>query len=193
MGRPKAIIDWENVGEMLRCGADVRSIASSLGISPDTLYVRSKRDNKVDFSAFSQQKKAQGNDLLRRKQFEVAMTGNVSMLIWLGKNRLGQTDRQAISAEIKGAEVTDKLMSLLLRSKRVYEVFKIDPPGTLFDPENQEHRDGLKKCVASAIKVQTRLLDPMEADLFDGWEERLDQWEKSGFQEMSGSKLELEV
>ena len=185
MGRPKVTIDWESVGEMLRCGADVRSIAVSLGISPDTLYVRSKRDNKLDFSAFSQQKRAQGNDLLRRKQFEVAMTGNVSMLIWLGKNRLGHTDRQEISTEHKSPEVMDKLTSLMHQSKRVFEVFKIDPPGTLFDPANQEHRDGLKKCVASAISVQTRLLASAEADAFDGWEEKFDQWERNGFPDVS--------
>jgi hypothetical protein len=29
---------------------------------------------------------------LKRKQYEVAMSGNVSMLIWLGKNILGQRD-----------------------------------------------------------------------------------------------------
>lgn len=36
------------------------------------------------------------NDLkrnLRRKQIEVALDGNPNMLIWLGKNLLGQTDR----------------------------------------------------------------------------------------------------
>ena len=30
---------------------------------------------------------------IRRKQAEVAMAGNVTMLIWLGKQRLGQRDR----------------------------------------------------------------------------------------------------
>lgn len=33
------------------------------------------------------------NGSLRRKQFELAMKGNVTMLIWLGKNCLGQTDK----------------------------------------------------------------------------------------------------
>jgi len=58
MGRPKAQIDWNDVGEMLKCGCDTTSIAASLGVSPDTLYTRSKKDNKQDFSAFSQQKKS---------------------------------------------------------------------------------------------------------------------------------------
>ena len=30
---------------------------------------------------------------LRRKQYEVALSGNPSMLIWLGKNVLGQSDQ----------------------------------------------------------------------------------------------------
>ena len=30
---------------------------------------------------------------LRRKQFELAISGNLGALIWLGKNLLGQTDR----------------------------------------------------------------------------------------------------
>jgi len=33
-----------------------------------------------------------GNILIRRMQFDLAMKGNVQMLIWLGKNRLGQSD-----------------------------------------------------------------------------------------------------
>ena len=30
---------------------------------------------------------------LRKKQFEMAMDGNVQMLIWLGKQYLGQSDK----------------------------------------------------------------------------------------------------
>jgi hypothetical protein len=58
-----------------------------------TKMKRRRRDNKVDFSAFSQQKRAQGTDMLRVKQFEIAMSGNVPMLIWLGKQP--RTGRQA--------------------------------------------------------------------------------------------------
>lgn len=31
---------------------------------------------------------------LEEKQYEVAMEGNVQMLIWLGKQHLGQTDKE---------------------------------------------------------------------------------------------------
>ena len=41
------------------------------------------------FERFSAKARAE----LRRKQFEVAMSGDRSMLIWLGKNYLGQSER----------------------------------------------------------------------------------------------------
>jgi hypothetical protein len=37
--------------------------------------------------------KASGKIKLRRKQFDVAMKGNTTMLIWLGKQILGQNDQ----------------------------------------------------------------------------------------------------
>lgn len=47
-----------------------------------------------------------GKASLRRAQFELALSGNVPMLIFLGKNYLNQSDRQAAPAEQpKKAEV----------------------------------------------------------------------------------------
>ena len=37
---------------------------------------------------------------LRRKQIEVAMSGNHTMLIWLGKNMLGQSDTPMQDEEV---------------------------------------------------------------------------------------------
>lgn len=41
-----------------------------------------------------------GKMSLKRKQWEVAMSGNVSMLIWLGKQLLGQTDKNEITGNL---------------------------------------------------------------------------------------------
>jgi hypothetical protein len=43
---------------------------------------------------------------LRRKQLQVAMSGSVPMLIWLGKQLLGQTDRQETRITLTPAEVS---------------------------------------------------------------------------------------
>ena len=40
--------------------------------------------------------KAQSNISLRRKQYQIAMKGNITMLVWLGKQNLGQTERSSI-------------------------------------------------------------------------------------------------
>jgi hypothetical protein len=36
---------------------------------------------------------AEGNTSLRRAQYDGAVGGNTGLLVWLGKNRLNQTDR----------------------------------------------------------------------------------------------------
>lgn len=101
-GRPKAIIDWNYVGKMLEAGASAVGIAATLGIEEDTLRKRCPSDNNCTFSEFSQQKKAKGDELLRTKQFQVAMTGDRTMLIWLGKQRLGQMDKSL--SEVTGKD-----------------------------------------------------------------------------------------
>lgn len=101
-GRPLAEIDWNMVGKMLEADCSAVGIAEQLGISTDTLYKRCKRDNKIDFSAFAQQKKAKGDALLKAKQYQIAMSGNVTMMIWLGKQRLGQSDKTQVTGADNG-------------------------------------------------------------------------------------------
>ena len=95
-GRPKAIIDWNYVGKMLEADASAEGIAATINIDRGTLYKRCITDNKCEFTTFSASKKAKGNELLKAKQFQVAMSGDKVMLIWLGKQRLGQADKQEI-------------------------------------------------------------------------------------------------
>lgn len=92
-GRPKAEIDWNYVGKMLEAGSTAIGIAATIGVDEDTLRKRCPTDNNCTFSEFSQQKKAKGDELLRAKQYQTAMAGNVTMQIWLGKQRLAQSDK----------------------------------------------------------------------------------------------------
>lgn len=93
-GPKKLPIDWETVKRQCAAGASGQSIAHELGIAGDTLYIRCQEDNGLDFSEFKRLHMSRGNDLLAMKQFELAMKGDKALLIWLGKNRLGQRDRQ---------------------------------------------------------------------------------------------------
>lgn len=79
---------------MCAAGASGASIAYELGISAQTLYDRVQTDQGVDFSTFKRSHHDRGDDILRIKQFRVAVEdGNERMLIFLGKNRLGQRDK----------------------------------------------------------------------------------------------------
>ncbi len=67
-------------------------IATVVGCCRDTLYAR--------FSDTLKKGQDQAKASLRRMQWKAASAGNVTMLIWLGKNLLGQSSNH----EIKGSE-----------------------------------------------------------------------------------------
>lgn len=91
-GRPIIPIDWNKVAAFCMAGCSGATIAHELGITADTLYNRCQQEQQQDFSAFRSRHVMRGDDVLRLKQFEVARNGDVAMLKWLGKNRLGQRD-----------------------------------------------------------------------------------------------------
>jgi hypothetical protein len=66
-----------------------REIAANLGIS---LAMLDRRLKEPEYQAAFQEGRATGCAKIRVRQFELAMDGNVAMLIWLGKNYLGQRD-----------------------------------------------------------------------------------------------------
>lgn len=92
-GRPKAEIDWEKVDRFLNAQCDGVGIAEILGIHPNTLYEACKEVHKMNFSEYSAIKKAEGVELLKAKQYQTAMEGNVTMQVWLGKQYAGQKDK----------------------------------------------------------------------------------------------------
>ena len=85
-GRPPMKIDKEVVRKLASIQCTLREIAAFVGCDEKT--IRNK------FSDLIATTRDMGKVSLRRKQYEKAMEGNVTMLIWLGKNELGQQDRQ---------------------------------------------------------------------------------------------------
>jgi len=83
VGRPKLDIDPEQVTRLARLHCTMNEMASFFNCHIDTL-----RDN---FSNEIDKGRSEGNISLRRKQWQMAVEkGNVVMLIWLGKQMLGQ-------------------------------------------------------------------------------------------------------
>ena len=83
VGRPKLDIDAEQVTRLARLHCTMQEMADFFGCHRDTLH--------NNFSAEITKGRAEGNISLRRKQWQMAVEkGNVVMLIWLGKQMLGQ-------------------------------------------------------------------------------------------------------
>jgi len=92
-GRPQFNINWETVDSMCAIQCTGEEIAGVLGCSYDTLSRGSERDKSCTFAEYFAQKRSSGKMSLRRKQYSMAMEGNPTLLVWLGKNWLGQTDK----------------------------------------------------------------------------------------------------
>ena len=89
MARPLKDIDAKQVELLAGCGCTVEEIAAKLDCTRETIYAR--------FSDSLKKGRAVGKSSLRGKQFEMAMRGNVPMLIWLGKQMLNQRDQLDLS------------------------------------------------------------------------------------------------
>lgn len=115
MGRPKANIDWHKVDNLLKAQCDGTEIAAMLGLKcADTLYRHVKETFKMDFVAYSQQKRAEGRTLLKVAQFDKALTEkSQTMQIWLGKQYLGQKDKNDITTDDKPITPTEFVVEVL--------------------------------------------------------------------------------
>ena len=83
-GAKQKIIDPDEVYKMATYGCTMEEMADFFQIDRETL--------KYNFWHYIKQGEAGLKMRLRKKQIEVALDGNPTLLIWLGKNMLGQTD-----------------------------------------------------------------------------------------------------
>jgi len=98
-GRPRLQLDLRQVEELARIACTEEDMAAVLGVSVDTIQRRKR--TSAEFRGVIEKGRASLRNSLRRLQVKKALEGNTTMLIWLGKQLLGQSDRQ--SAELTGA------------------------------------------------------------------------------------------
>lgn len=115
MARPRKKIDPEQVEKLAALNCSYEEMANVVGCDPSTLTRR--------FAQAIKKGRSFGNVSLRRKQFELAMAGNATMLIWLGKQQLGQRDRseflddkEADSKDL-AKQSTENLLKLIQKPK----------------------------------------------------------------------------
>lgn len=91
MARPELEIDPELIEDLAAIFCTMKEMAAIAGCSVDTLERR--------FAEIIDKGRQRGKTTLRRKQFEAAMSGNVVMLIWLGKQCLDQVEKTQLVLE----------------------------------------------------------------------------------------------
>ena len=118
MGRPKKDFSIEEFEKLCSLQCTKEEIAAWFDFSEDTLENRMKEHYDSTFSVVFAQKKGLGRISLRRKQWKIA-DKSAAMAIFLGKNHLGQSDKQ----EIEMQQTVNKVFDISKMSKEEYKEF----------------------------------------------------------------------
>lgn len=102
MSNNQTHIDWDLIGQLAKIQCTEEEIAFVLKCSSRTLRNHAVRTQGCTFEDYLEQYRADGRMSLRRKQFEIAMSGDKTLLIWLGKQYLGQSDKQEVASTVSG-------------------------------------------------------------------------------------------
>lgn len=108
MGRPRIEIDWKELDKLFYLQCTLVEIAGWFDCSEDTIELRVKEKHGITFTELSSKRSAKGKISIRRKQYQKAEEGNPTMLIWLGKQYLGQKDSYDIDQTVTARIEIDK-------------------------------------------------------------------------------------
>ncbi len=104
--KPMTDKELEQLINMIRIQCTRDEICDILGMSDTTLNRRIKEqgiEGVDNFEALYKKHQGEGKASLRRAQWKAAQDGNPTMLVWLGKQMLGQKDKQELSGPNGGA------------------------------------------------------------------------------------------
>ena len=118
VGRPLLVIDYEMVKQLAEIGCTIEEIGSFLGISHDTL-TRREEFLPIYHEGLNKCKRS-----LRRMQIQAAREGNATMLVWLGKQLLNQSDKRETEMTIQGGDKPIKIMPVQERIKEYERLFE---------------------------------------------------------------------
>lgn len=142
VSRPLIPIDWDRTDELLEAGALGTEIAAYFGMHPETFYDRVRTKYEIGFTQYVAEKKSKGDALIREAQYKKAIRKlDNTMLIWLGKQRLGQKENNGdvvVSADVLKA--FDQLMAQIDSAQK--ERLKENPSDCASLPENQQKPGG---------------------------------------------------
>lgn len=97
MARPRKEISKEQFERLCGLQCTLEEIAGFFKCSEDTIERWCKREYKENFADVYKKYSKDGKISLRRAQMKAALSGNATLLVWLGKQYLGQTDNASIA------------------------------------------------------------------------------------------------
>jgi IS30 family transposase len=98
-GRPEVTLDWKKIDYLLEAGCSGGEIAAQCGVHHDTIYRRVQQRYGESFTDYAARIRQKGEANIRVVQYQKALKGDNNMLIWLGKNRLKQRDKEEVEAQ----------------------------------------------------------------------------------------------
>lgn len=105
MARPVKFVDFDKLARICQYPMTNEDIASLMDLSVDTIYRAIKKEYGIDFAEYKTQKQSSLRFTLLARQIEAAKSGNIAMLIWLGKNYLGQSDKLEQDVKHTGIQI----------------------------------------------------------------------------------------
>lgn len=112
MARPLREFDREMFEKACEIQCTESDICHLFGTTNKTLSAWCKRVYKKSFQEVFQEKRIPGLYALRRAQYDAALTGNATMLIWLGKQWLNQSEKP-LENNHSSMELSDEVEELL--------------------------------------------------------------------------------
>jgi hypothetical protein len=98
-GDNRRVVPPDEVYKLAKMGCSLEEISDWFDLPRETV--------KYNFRDLIAKAKSETNQSLRRAQIKLALGGNATMLIWLGKNMLGQSDSGITSDTSKVLPFTD--------------------------------------------------------------------------------------
>ena len=109
-GAPEIVIDMVALESLVEIQCTAEECANVMGVSVDTIDRRLKQAGYAGFADFYKKRGDKGKTSLRRAQWKAATEDyNPTMLVWLGKQILGQRDRHEVDLNVTSdiAEMLD--------------------------------------------------------------------------------------
>ena len=105
LGRPRKEFSWEQFEKLCAIQCTKSEIAGYFDVSEDTIERRIKEITLETFAEVYKRLSSPGKISLRRQQFALAKKDHAQMLIWLGKQYLGQSDKVHTDTTITDSRV----------------------------------------------------------------------------------------